>query len=270
MTFFIRKPAVAGSFYPLDPEKLKQQIASFVKPITKKIKVKGIVVPHAGYIYSGGVAGKVYSQIEIPDRLIILSPNHTGLGVPFSINTQGVWETPLGEARIDKELAGQLMEMFSLLEEDHRAHAREHSLEVQLPFIQYLKKDFTFVPITLSHVSLEHCLKLGEAIAQVVTSQKNEVLLVASSDMNHYEEHEYTLRVDQLAIDKILRRDPAGLYHTVHEKNISMCGIIPTTVMLAAVNEWGTQKATLVDHQTSGPTSGDYNRVVGYAGIVID
>ncbi len=270
MTSSIRKPAVAGSFYPANPEQLKDQLASFIRPVQKKIRARGIMVPHAGYVYSGKVAGQVYSQIDIPDRIIILSPNHTGLGAPFSINRQGHWQTPMGNVKIDQELAAQLMSRFSLLEEDPLAHAREHSLEVQLPFIQYLKKDFTFVPMTLSHVSIDECLNLGEAIADAIESEKKQILLIASSDMNHYEEHHYTLRVDQLAIDEILKRDPVSLYHTVHKKNISMCGIIPTTVMLAAVNQLGAQKARLVDHKTSGDVSGDYDRVVGYAGIIIE
>lgn len=266
---FVRKPAVAGHFYPADPQKLKNQLAVFIRETSEKIRASGIVVPHAGYIYSGGVAGKVYSQIIIPDRLIILAPNHTGLGPPFSINTQGAWETPLGECNIDEELAKKLMGEFPLLEADHLAHVREHSLEVQLPFLQYLKKSFSFVPITLSHGRYKQCEALGSAMAKVLSDEKEPVLIIASSDMNHYEEHNYTLKIDQLAIDKMMKLDPQELYDTVHENNISMCGIIPATTMLATTHHLGARKTILVDHTTSGPVSGDYERVVGYAGIII-
>lgn len=265
----IRKPAVAGQFYSSNPKVLWDEIAKYIdKTIPKKV-VKGIVVPHAGYIYSGKVAGEVYSQIEIPNRLIILSPNHTGLGVPFSIMNQGEWQLPFGNAKIDEGLANKLIDKCDFLEVDTIAHLREHALEVQLPFIQYLKKDFTFVPITLGHVSLKDCQQLGEAIAQVIQKEKEEILIVASSDMNHYQDQETTLEKDQWAIDEILKRNPQSLYEVVHQKDISMCGIIPTTVMLTACNQLGAIKAELIDHKTSGDVSGDYERVVGYAGVIV-
>src|SRR3989338_6091332 len=263
----IREPAVAGSFYPANPDRLKKDLASMIFEAPRKIHAKGIVVPHAGYIYSGKVAGQVYSQVEIPNRLIILSPNHTGLGVPFSIMNRGVWRLPLGDAKIDDELADKLMKEFGCLEVDTMAHAREHSLEVQIPFIQYLKKDFTFVPVTIGHVSYALCKEFGEAIARVVEKEKEPILIIASSDMNHYEEHYRTLEKDRRAIDKMLKRDPKGLYETVHNKDISMCGIIPTTVMLTVCNQLGATKAELVDHKTSGDVTGDLSGVVGYAGV---
>lgn len=287
MTFPIRQPAVAGTFYPANPKVLRDQIASFLKPTSTKISAKGIVVPHAGTIYSGAVAGQVYSQIEIPDRMIILSPNHTGLGVPFSINTEGVWRLPMGDAKIDEKLADRLMKEFPLLEMDTEAHVREHSLEVQLPFIQFIKNGpsphpppsrgggkgeggFSFVPITLGHLSLKQCEELGEALAQVISQEKEPILIIASSDMNHYEDQTTTLKKDQWAIDKILAQDPQGLYETVHDKEISMCGIIPTTVMLGACNQLGATKVRLIDHKTSGDVSGDTRKVVGYAGLIIE
>jgi len=265
----IREPAVAGTFYPSDPQKLKESLSKFIQDIPKKIKAKGIVVPHAGYMYSGKIAGEVYSRVEIPNRLIILSPNHTGMGVPFSIMPSGSWRLPMGEAKIDEDLASKMMDEFPKLEEDTSAHMQEHSLEVQLPFIQYLKENFSFVPITIGHVSYQDCKEFGEAIARIIEKETDPVLIVASSDMNHYEEHYKTLEKDQLALDEILNQDPMGLYNVVHDKNISMCGIIPTTVMLTACNELRATRAELIDHKTSGDVTGDLSGVVGYAGIII-
>lgn len=285
----IRKPAVSGQFYPSNPKLLQDEIAKLIDKKIPKKKVKGIMVPHAGYIYSGKVAGEVYSQIEIPNRLIILSPNHTGLGVPFSIMNQGEWQLPFGNAKIDEDLANKLMNECDLLEIDAMAHAKEHALEVQLPFIQYLKSPppstggrpkevpvgdqgeggFTFVPITLGHISLKDCQQLGEAIAQVIQKEKAEILIVASSDMNHYQDQETTIKKDEWAIREMLKRDPTALYNVVHQKDISMCGIIPTTVMLTATNHLGATHAELIDHKTSGDVSGDYEHVVGYAGVII-
>lgn len=265
----IREPAVAGTFYPGNPEKLKKDLSKFIQEVPKKIKAKGIVVPHAGYMYSGKVAGEVYSRVEIPKRLIILSPNHTGLGVPFSIMPKGSWRLPMGEAKIDEDLSKKLMKEFPKLEDDNLAHLQEHSLEVQLPFIQFLIENFSFVPVTIGHVSFEQCKEFGEAIARLVEKESSPILIIASSDMNHYEEHYRTLEKDQWAIDEILKKDPEGLYTTVHNKNISMCGIMPTTVMLTACNQLGATKADLIDHKTSGDVTGDLAGVVGYAGIII-
>lgn len=264
----VRKPAVAGYFYPADPAVLRKDISKFIES-AEKLEAIGIVVPHAGYLYSGAVAGKVYSRVEIPKRLIILSPNHTGLGSPFSITSGGAWNLPFGDAPIDEELAGKLKRACNLLEEDAEAQRREHALEVQLPFLQFLKEDFEFVPITLGHIRYEKCEEVGKAIADCIKKEKGPILLIASSDMNHYEEHNTTLKKDQKAIDQILARNPEGLYKTVHDESISMCGIIPTTVMLVATNLLGARKATLIDHKTSGDVTGDKSAVVGYAGIIL-
>jgi len=264
----LRQPAVAGYFYPKDTPSLQKQIADFIQP-SKTKKALGVMCPHAGYIYSGKVAGEVYAQVKIPKKVIILAPNHTGLGVPFSIYAKGAWQTPLGKVEIDEELSSKIMAAFPYLLNDHLAHVQEHSLEVQIPFLQSLQPELKIVAITLAHVGLEHCLDLGEALAKVIEESSEEILIVASSDMNHYKEHQQTLKLDQLAIDEILKRDPQKLYEVVHKEKITMCGIIPTTVMLEAANILGAKKATLVDHTTSGPVSGDYNKVVGYAGIIV-
>jgi len=268
----IRPPAVAGSFYPADPEKLGAELTRCLQgPVVQaRKKATGIVVPHAGYIYSGPVAGILYRQVDLPKRFIILSPNHTGYGLPCSIMPEGEWETPLGQSRINCHLASRFMRNCPRLQSDTDAHRMEHSLEVQLPFLQYLKREFTFVPLTLSHLPLPVCLEIGRALAQTVKAASEPVLIIASSDMNHYENQEIAMRKDQMAIDRILELDPSGLYETVKKNGISMCGIIPTTVMLVVARELGAKKAELVKHATSGDVTGDYGSVVGYASLIVE
>ncbi|MDQ3281580.1 MAG: AmmeMemoRadiSam system protein B, partial [Acidobacteriota bacterium] len=197
-----------------------------------------------------------------------LCPNHTGAGHFAAINREGSWRTPLGDVAIDTPLADALMARTKLLSVDARAHAREHSLEVQLPFLQRLLPEFTFVPICLGAHRYEIAEEIGRAIAEVM-KETNDVAILASSDLNHYEDQRSTLRKDQLAIDEVLRLDPRGLWRVVDEFDVSMCGFIPTTTMLVALNELGAKEARLIKHATSGDVNGDYARVVGYASIVI-
>jgi AmmeMemoRadiSam system protein B len=266
----LRNPAVAGHFYPGEPDQLRREIDRCLpKNDVPKTKALGVVSPHAGYKYSGAVAGEVYARIEIPDRLIILSPNHTGEGLPYSIMPRGQWAMPFGKVPIDDALAERFMKHEGLLEEDEEAQRSEHALEVQLPFLQYLKKNFSFVPVTLSYINYEHCAQIGKALAQTIREAKEPVLIVASSDMNHYEEQQMTEAKDELAIDRIENLDPEGLYETVRKKRISMCGIIPVTVMLVAAIELGAKKAELIRHATSGDVTHDYGSVVGYAGMIV-
>lgn len=233
------------------------------------IEALGIVSPHAGYMYSGHVAGAVFSRVKIPDHVVVLCPNHTGLGAWAAINTEGAWRTPLGNLEIDSTLARRLTQLNPVLEEDREAHAREHALEVQLPFLQVLNPSSRFVPLCLGHFSFPECERMGEALVRLVDESKEEILLVASSDLNHYEDQDRTLKKDQRAIDAILALDPERLYRTVEQEHISMCGIIPTTCMLIAAKELGAKEATLIKHATSGDISGDYSGVVGYAGIIV-
>ncbi len=264
-----RKPAVAGMFYPGESAALRRELDRCLVDSEKKKNAVGVVVPHAGYKYSGTVAGQVYGQIQIPDKLIILSPNHTGDGAPYSLWPRGAWTTPFGPARVDEELASRFQKNCALLEEDEGAHRSEHSLEVQLPFLQHLKKDFSFVPVTLSYVTFEPCRQVGLALAQTIRESKEPILIVASSDMNHYQDQMTTEKKDAMAIEQILKRNPEGLYEAVRKNRISMCGIIPTTVMLVAANELGATKAELIRHATSGDVTGDYESVVGYAGLIV-
>lgn len=266
-----RPPAVAGAFYEGTPERLRAQVdACFAAnpPAPRKQRFLGAVVPHAGLMYSGHVAAAFYALAELPKRLLILCPNHTGAGHFAAINREGAWRTPLGDVAIDTSLADALMAQTELLAEDVRAHAREHSLEVQLPFLQRLLGDFTFVPICLGAHRYDVAEEIGRAIAAVLKHEPD-VAILASSDFNHYEDQRTTMRKDQLAIDEVLRRNPRELWRVVDEYDVSMCGFIPTTTMLVAVNELGASDAALVKHATSGDINGDYARVVGYASIVI-
>jgi MEMO1 family protein len=267
----IRRPAVAGYFYPEEPSVLLRELNRCLSNETsKKQKAVAVVVPHAGYKYSGAVAGEVYGRVEIPERLVVLSPNHTGEGLPYALMPEGEWLTPLGPARIDAELAARFQKNCPLLRNDAAAHRAEHSLEVQIPFLQRLKDKFLFVPLTLSYIPYERCEEVGLALAKTIREAKEPVLIVSSSDMNHYEDQATTETKDFLAIREIEALDPQGLYETVRGEKISMCGIIPTTVALVAARELGAKKAQLIKHATSGDVTGDYKAVVGYAGLIIE
>lgn len=270
-----RAPAVAGTFYPSNRERLRRQLDDCFRAAPGNVvreRVIGAVVPHAGFVYSGHVAAAAYERIERPDRWIILSPNHTGYGSRAAINAAGRWLTPLGAMEVDGALARELMAENALLEEDERAHRREHSLEVQLPFLQYLEADVPFVPICLSLPSFERCRQTGEAIAAVVARRREAgetVSILASSDMNHYENQSITIEKDARAIERIVALDPEGLWETVQRNDITMCGIIPSTVMLVAAIALGARRAELVRHATSGDVTGDMSAVVGYASVVV-
>lgn len=265
----VRHPAVAGQFYPRHPSQLQAEIELYTSAEEKVIPAIGCVVPHAGYMYSGRVAGAVYGCLQLPRRYILMCPNHTGMGMPLSIMSEGEWETPLGNVPIDHELAGELKRRFSFLSEDTLAHRSEHAAEVQLPFLQTKLRDFTFVPIAVGTGRFEPLHMLGQAVAEAIATQKDKVLIIASSDMNHYESDVITRRKDHRAIDRILELDPQGLYDVVTNERISMCGFGPTVAMLTAAKQLGATSAQLIRYATSGDVSGDRERVVGYAGIAV-
>ncbi len=273
----LRQAAVAGYFYKGSPEALRNQIAGFLSPAEQRQKAIGIIAPHAGLIYSGPVAGAVYSQIEIPEILVLIGPNHTGLGAPVSLMAEGSWETPLGTVPIDESLAASILSKSPRVKDDSLAHLREHSLEVQLPFIQYLKKDFRIVPIQMLDTRFETCLDVGRAVGEAVlelqkrNDQKmaKDILIVASSDMSHYERAAAAKEKDAKAIQQILSLNPEGFYKTIRQFGITMCGYGPATAMLSASKMLGATKAELVKYANSGDVSGDYEQVVGYAGIII-
>ena len=273
MATAIRQPAVAGRFYPANPQRLRAEVESYTaapaNTAEPKISALGCVVPHAGYMYSGHVAGAVYRRLELPERYVILCPNHTGMGEPLAIMSEGAWHTPLGDADIDDELATELKRHMPLLAEDSEAHRAEHALEVQLPFLQVLAPGFRFVPITVGTSNYDVLAALGVAIGNTLAKHRGRFLVIASSDMNHYESDSVTRVKDRRAIDQMLALDPRGLYDVVREGNISMCGYGPAVVMLTAAKKLGATKAELVRYATSGDVSQDRDMVVGYAGIAV-
>jgi AmmeMemoRadiSam system protein B len=264
-----RKPAVAYQFYEGKPDRLKHQIEQFIEEGVEKKKAIGLVSPHAGYIYSGNVAGSVFSRAEPAEVYVILGPNHRGVGRNVSIMNSGIWEMPLGDIDIEQEFANRLQKECDLITEDELAHQFEHSLEVQVPFLQYIAPNASIVPICIGMRDLLAAQKIGQALAKTITGYHKTVTVIASTDMSHYEPHEVAKRKDRPALDFIIDRNPKGLYEYVMKYRISMCGVIPTVITLYAAIELGATTAELVRYATSGETSGDYHQVVGYAGFII-
>ena len=265
----IRPPAVSGRFYPSDEKKLALEIEKYTSSANKKSFARGCVVPHAGYLYSGHVAGAVYSEIEIPARCILLGPRHFPGGEAMAIISEGSWRTPFGDAQIDSELAAELKRACPLLREDRMAHEREHSLEVQIPFLQQLAANLRFVPVVLATQRYQDLETLGHAVARVIEAHTEPVVLIASTDMNHYESDAITRTKDHKAIDRMLALDPRGLYDLVRSEGITMCGYAATAAMLIAMRDLGAKNAELIRYATSGDITGDWDQVVGYAGIII-
>jgi AmmeMemoRadiSam system protein B len=296
MTSALRSPAVAGRFYPGQADELLREVREYGSPLSTaergRIAAIGCVAPHAGYIYSGGVAGAVYSRLEIPAHCVILCPNHTGKGRPLAIMAGTTWQTPLGEVAADADLGARLLRRFPALQEDSAAHRGEHAIEVQLPFLQTRRPELNIVPIAIGTSDFDVLRGLGEALADVISARQEEdqevdheedheenreedrrdkekVLIIASSDMNHYESDAVTRVKDHKAIERVLAMDARGLWEVVLNEDISMCGFGPTVVMLTAAKLLGATSATLVKYATSGEVSGDYESVVGYAGIIV-
>jgi len=265
-----RKPYVAGQFYPGSREKLRETIAALSGPAAARKKAIAVVSPHAGYVYSGPVAGAVYSTTVIPGVAVILGPGHREIGSLFAVQARGGWSTPLGDSPIEEALASRILAACPLAEDDEKAHLWEHSLEVQLPFLQYFRADVAIVPICVSHEARYGELEtLGKALAKAFTDDGREILIVASTDMSHYVPQKTAEKKDMLAIRKVLDLDPVGLFETVTSERISMCGFQPTTAALVAALGLGATGAELVRYGTSGDASGDTSQVVGYAGIRI-
>jgi len=266
----IREPAFAGpdNFYPSSPSKLREMIRAMVDEKAVKEEVIGLLLPHAGYIYSGPVVGAVLSKVKIKDTAVILCPSHTGYGKLYSVMAEGAWNTPLGKVEIDTELAKQILTDSRYLEDDEIAHRLEHAIEVQLPFLQYFRPDVKLVPIVLGHGNIDTYKEIGREIAIAITTLKRDALVIASSDMTHYENRESASSKDAQAIQAMLELDEDGLLKRVEKFNITMCGYGPAISLISAVKELGGGKADLVKYQTSGDAFGDYSRVVGYAGLV--
>ncbi len=265
----IRNPAVAGQFYPANRASLEKQLRELLPEEKDFFDAKGVVMPHAGYIYSGHVAGEVISKIKPRELYIILGTRHTRDGKPFSLMSEGIWQTPLGDVEIDNKFSKRLLEISKYLKDDEAAHIDEHSIEVEIPFLQYKNKPFKLVPIVITTANLEVYSVIAKDLSDCIKESRIDALIIASSDFTHYEDHKSASRKDKLAIDAILELDEKKFLKAIREYEISACGYAPIAVMLAAVKLLGAKKAHLIKYQTSGDASGDYESVVGYAGIVI-
>jgi len=264
-----RSPVVAGQFYPGDEKSLRITLQKLTgNTPAKKQKVLAAVSPHAGYVYSGAVAAETLSGIEIPETVILLGPNHTGNGSPVALST-AIWDMPMGAVPVDQDLAAAILAESQFVEEDELAHQYEHSLEVQIPFLQREQANLSIIPIAVSHVSYQVLEEIGYSIARVIRKSKKEVLIVASSDMTHYESRQAAEQKDHFALEKLADMDPAVLYKSIIENQISMCGIMPVTATLVAALQLGATKTELVRYTDSGEVSGDTSQVVGYAGVLI-
>lgn len=267
----VREPAVAGKFYPSSAKEINTQIGAFADTKAVKSDCFACILPHAGYIYSGEVAVKTLSRVNIKEKIILIGPNHTGYGFPFSIMAKGIWQTPVGGVKIDSLLAEKILSRSKNLKNDHMAHIYEHSLEVELPIIKYFKSNFEIVPLILASGGVALFKELGEDIAAVIKESNlgKNILLIASSDMTHYEPQDEAEKKDRLAIDAILELNEDKLMERISRFDITMCGYAPVITMLSAAKSLGAKAAELVKYQTSGDVTGDKDSVVGYAGIIV-
>ena len=264
-----RQPAAADRFYPGSRSALTQMIAGLM-PVADAQKEKAIALisPHAGYIYSGSLACRTISSAVIPERVMIIGPNHHGIGDRVAISAAD-WQMPQGLVPIDREFTRALIDNAALISADEQPHRHEHSLEVQVPFLQTFQKNLKIIPLAVSQISYAECQVVAEAITAAIQQTGTRPLLLASTDMSHYESRNSATKKDRQALDHIIDLDPGGLYQTIVEKKISMCGFIPVTITLLAAKQLGAKTARLVGYTDSGETSGDLNQVVGYAGFVI-
>ncbi len=264
----VRNPAVAGQFYPQDRAKLLGELKELIPAVKVRTKAFGAVSPHAGYMYSGRVAGEVFARLEPRKTYVILSPNHTGYGADFAVSSES-WKTPLGTVEVDEGLLGAMLKRTDLISEDKLAHAYEHSVEVQVPFVQMTSPEAKIVPMTIAHAPLEELREVAKAIAGAVKASGADAVIIASSDMTHYESRRFASTKDKEAISQVLKLDEAGLLDIVRRKNISMCGCVAVAIMIMAAKDLGAAKAELIKYADSGDVTGDTDRVVGYAGIIV-
>jgi AmmeMemoRadiSam system protein B len=264
----IRNPTVAGYFYPASPAEIKKMFAKYIDKSVPKEEVVGLLMPHAGYQYSGAVAGAAISRVSFKDTFIIIGPSHSGMGKPFSVMPEGTWRTPLGEVEVDAELARKIIELSDYAEEDYLAHEDEHAVEVQVPFLQYIKPDVKIVPIILAGAYVDAYKEIGHAIAGAIKELKREAVILASGDMTHHEPQRAAREKDMKAVEAMLALDEDELTRRYNKLNITMCAHGPVVTLIAAAKELGVTGAELIKYQTSGDATGDYGSVVGYAGVI--
>jgi len=263
-----RNPSVAGYFYPGSAAELRAVLAKYIDKKAPKEDVIGMLAPHAGYIYSGAVAGATVSRVAFKNTFIIMGPTHSGLGEPFSVWPDGAWKTPLGSVEVDAELAQKIIDLSDYAAADYVAHGDEHAVEVQIPFLQYIKPDVRIVPMILAGASLEIYREIGHAIARAIKDLKKEAVILASGDMTHYQSAAAAREKDMKAIEAMLALDEEELTRRYHNLHITMCAHGPAATLIAAAKELGAASAELVKYQNSGDASGDYSQVVAYAGVI--
>jgi len=272
VTTKIKLPAYAGSFYPQEREKIKAQVKGFLAGAkSEKTNCLGCVLPHAGYIYSGKTACLTIAGINLPETIILLGPNHSGIGPEFSLLAASCWQTPLGQIEIDQQLSQKILKHCPWVKNESSAHEKEHSLEVELPLLQYFRPDFKLAALTIASNDMGRLKETGQEIAKIITDGNllGNVLVIASSDLTHYEPLAQAQKKDQLAIEQILQLDEVGLAKNIEKYNISMCGYAPVITMLSCVKKLGAKSAKLVNYSTSADQTHDASSVVGYAGIKV-
>lgn len=278
----MRHPAYAGTFYEGTAQSLKRQITecfthelgpkTLPKVADSKLKqVVGLISPHAGYMFSGPVAAHGYYSLALdgrPDLVVIFGPNHTGIGSALAVMREGAWRTPLGDVEIDRAAADAIVTESNIIDVDDGAHAREHSIEVQLPWLQYLYgSSFKFVPICFLMQDLQSSREVGMAVAKALRDKN--ALVIASSDMTHYEPQKLAEKKDKAVIEEATKLDAEKLYSTVEALQVSMCGYGPAIAAITAAKELGAKKGSLLCYKTSGDIVGDYSAVVGYASVIL-
>lgn len=277
----IRHPAVAGQFYEGDAEELRAQIKEcFLSKLgpqklptlnmhAQPRRVLGLVCPHAGYMYSGPVAAHAYSELAMdgkPDTVVLLGPNHTGYGGALSLMREGIWETPLGKVEVDSALADKILAETRVIDAGELAHRFEHSIEVQLPFLQFLYGNaFKIVPVCFQMQDFESAVEVGRALSEALDATNS--VVIASSDMTHYEPAKVAAAKDQAALKAVTDLDAKRFYQTVETQNITACGYAPITALITYANGAGVKEAKLLSYHNSGDVTGDYSSVVGYAAV---
>lgn len=276
----IRDPAVAGTFYPARPAEVERALTTLFAGTTVAAprRVVGVVCPHAGWIYSGGLAARTLAAVQVPPRVIVLCPNHTGRGPAIAVSRAAAWRTPTGDVPIDQPMAAAILAELAAAgvsdaAGDERAHAREHAIEVQVPLLRARQPALQLTAIVVAHLDAESCVALGEAIARAAAALGlawgDDVMIVASSDMNHFADEATTRRKDARALAALATGDPVTLLDVVDGHDISMCGARPAAALLACAAAVGAPSPELVGYTTSGAVSGDLTRVVGYAGALV-
>ncbi len=265
-----RKPHVAGSFYPSEPSELANYCQSRLVPSSSEMRARAVILPHAGYIYSGEVACGVLSRVKVPEKNLLIGPDHRGYGSDFSLFGEGEWQTPLGNVPIEKPLARAVLEISRDIEKNEEAHRFEHSLEVLVPFLQTKNQNLKIVPVIAGTLNFQLAREVAILIAEMLVTKKEDILVVISNDMSHYAEDSATRKKDRYALDAIENLDAAALLKAIREHDITMCGMVPVYMLLAMHEKLGVQKASLVDYRTSAEVTQDRQRVVGYAGFIFE